>query len=224
MLARGDGALYWPARRALLVADLHLEKASWLARGGQMLPPFDTRATLQRLLDAVEECDACELWALGDSFHDAAAPERLHPQDYALIETLAAHVDLHWVEGNHDSGATEHHLPGTWHDSVRLAPFTLRHISEPDNDDGPELSGHYHPKIRIATRGSSQWRACFLLGANQRMILPAYGALTGGMDCTDPALQPFGPQQALIAGRRGLQGFAVKSTVNCGSKAALVTK
>ncbi len=49
LCALPDGALWWPARSALLVADLHFEKASWFAARGQMLPPYDSLATLADL-------------------------------------------------------------------------------------------------------------------------------------------------------------------------------
>ena len=51
--ATPSGALFWAAREALLVADLHLEKASWFARFGQFLPPYDSHATLSELSAAL---------------------------------------------------------------------------------------------------------------------------------------------------------------------------
>ena len=76
-LATADGALYWPAREALLVADLHLEKASWFARLGQFLPPYDSHATLTALAADVERTGATRLYCLGDSFHDRFGCDRL---------------------------------------------------------------------------------------------------------------------------------------------------
>ena len=71
-----SGALYWPARRLLLVADLHLEKGSSYARQGRMLPPYDSRETLSRLAAAAEAWGAEAVCCLGDSFHDGEAPAR----------------------------------------------------------------------------------------------------------------------------------------------------
>ncbi|HEX3422290.1 MAG TPA: phosphoesterase, partial [Sphingomicrobium sp.] len=72
-----EGALFWPAEQALLVADLHLEKASWFARLGQFLPPYDSHATLTALSAEVERTRATRLFCLGDSFHDAFGCDRL---------------------------------------------------------------------------------------------------------------------------------------------------
>ena len=102
LMALPEGALYWPARRALLVADLHFEKASWFAARGQMLPPYDSIATLSALAALVERTGAAELWCLGDSFHDSAGCERLPGEARALLTGMTARLDWHWITGNHD--------------------------------------------------------------------------------------------------------------------------
>ncbi len=71
-----EGALFWPAHGALLVADLHLEKASWLAGGGQFLPPYDSIATLTALQALAVRTGARAVWCLGDSFHDVGPAHR----------------------------------------------------------------------------------------------------------------------------------------------------
>ena len=75
--ASAEGALYWAGQQALLVADLHLEKASWFARLGQFLPPYDSHATLTALAAEVERTGATRLYCLGDSFHDRFGYDRL---------------------------------------------------------------------------------------------------------------------------------------------------
>lgn len=102
----GGLALFWPARRALIVADLHLEKASWFAARGQMLPPHDSLATLEDLAALVTATDARELWCLGDNFHDPHGPSRLLPDALALLARLTTLVSWTWITGNHDA-----HLP-----------------------------------------------------------------------------------------------------------------
>lgn len=205
---RADRSLYWPERRALLVADLHLEKASWLAGKGQMLPPYDSRETLRRLAHAVAETDAREVWALGDSFHDSDGPARLAPEDAATLTMLAQVVRLCWVEGNHDADAQARHpdLPGQWIDECVVDGIALRHIG---GGSGPEISGHYHPKWRTTTRGRTVSRPCFFWGEGERMILPSFGALTGGLDCYHPAMAHFLPARALVATRTALHNFAI---------------
>src|ERR1700759_2909457 len=88
--ATASGALFWPARQALLVADLHLEKASWFARLGQFLPPYDSHATLTALSNEAERSGAARLYCLGDSFHDASGCDRLPASARLLLEDLTS--------------------------------------------------------------------------------------------------------------------------------------
>lgn len=196
-----DRAIYWPARQALFVADLHLEKASWFAATGQMLPPFDSLATLTRLLTLAQSCDALEIWALGDSFHDAVGPERMDGQAIALLEQLAIGRRLVWIAGNHDAAAE---LPGERCEEADIDGLVLRHEAQP-GELRPELSGHFHPKVRIATVARTVSRPCAVVGGN-RIILPAFGALTGGLDVQSPAIQSLFPtgSEALVATRNQL--------------------
>src|SRR5512139_568276 len=96
-------ALYWPRERALLVADLHLEKASFFARFGQMLPPYDSRETLERIALALRETEARRVFALGDNFHDRKGVERLEPHAAGMLAALTRAVDWVWITGNHDA-------------------------------------------------------------------------------------------------------------------------
>lgn len=196
-----ERALFWPSRRALLVADLHLEKASWFAATGQMLPPFDSRATLTRLAAIADSCDARELWALGDNFHDAVGPERLDAESRGLIDAIARGRRLVWIAGNHDAAAT---MPGDRIEEAAVDGLILRHEARPD-EPMPELSGHFHPKVRIATAMRTMSRPCAVIGSN-RIILPAFGALTGGLDVRSPAIMALFPQggEALVATRHRL--------------------
>ncbi|KPQ22953.1 MAG: putative phosphoesterase, partial [Porphyrobacter sp. HL-46] len=102
MLLGQGRALYWPAERALLVADLHLEKASWFAQRGQMLPPYDSRDTLERLADAVRITGARRVITLGDNFHDDAGAHRLDAHCTGMLEALTRALDWVWITGNHD--------------------------------------------------------------------------------------------------------------------------
>lgn len=178
-------ALYWPAQDALLVADLHLEKGSWFAERGQMLPPYDSIATLDRLAAILARCGASQVWALGDNFHDSEGPGRMADTSVAKLAALTQAHDWHWITGNHDE-----HLPegigGTLHDEARLNGLILRHRAEPMSRE-PELSGHWHPKHAMSARGRRITRPCFVMSPT-RLILPAFGAYTGGMTAHDPAI------------------------------------
>jgi uncharacterized protein len=183
--ATASGALYWRAQNALLVADLHLEKASWFARLGQFLPPYDSHATLTALAGEVERTGAHRLYCLGDSFHDAFGCERLPAQARQLLTGLTSRLDWTWIVGNHDPGFADH-CGGRIADEVELSGIILRHEAVRD-EPRPEISGHYHPKLRVHLRGRQVSRRCFVTSA-RKIIMPAFGALTGGLDAHHPEI------------------------------------
>jgi len=179
-----EGALWWPARGALLVADLHLEKASAYARRGQMLPPYDSIETLRRLAAVADATGARAVWCLGDSYHDASGTARLDPAARALLEQMQSRLEWTWIVGNHDPAIVG--VGGRVLAEVRIDGITLRHEACAGAYE-PEISGHFHPKLRIATRGRSVARRCFVMTAC-KLVLPAFGALAGGLDAADPAI------------------------------------
>ena len=197
MAALPQGALFWPARGALLVADLHLEKASWFARLGQLLPPYDSLATLSDLAALVAATGAGEIWCLGDSFHDRHGCDRLPARARDLLTSLTAATRWTWIVGNHDPGFTDH-CGGAIAEEAELDGLVLRHQADPA-EPRPELSGHFHPKLRITHRGRLVSRRCFVAGG-RKLILPAFGALTGGLDACHPEiLRAAGmPAEALV--------------------------
>src|SRR5215207_3504525 len=130
--AAADGALHWPRFDALLVADLHLEKASWFARLGQFLPPYDSHATLTALARSVERTGATQLYCLGDSFHDQFGCERLTPNARELLTDLIGKLDWIWIVGNHDPGFADH-CGGRLAEEVELAGIILRHEAVRDD-------------------------------------------------------------------------------------------
>ncbi len=180
-----SGALLWDDARTLIVADLHFEKSSSFAAKGQLLPPYDTATTLQRLLAVIDRVRPARVICLGDSFHDTHAADRLHPDDMAVLRSLTARVDWLWVVGNHDPAPPDTFGGAVVHDFC-LGPLTFRHIAAPGDVIG-EISGHFHPKAAVATRGKPITRACFV-GDGRRLILPAFGAFTGGLNVRDPAI------------------------------------
>ncbi|WP_327753277.1 ligase-associated DNA damage response endonuclease PdeM [Sphingobium sp. SJ10-10] len=178
-LALPEAALFWPARSALLVADLHFEKASWYARFGQFLPPHDSRATLDMIEMLVERTGVRAVWSLGDSFHDADGAARLDQGTRARLAALTDRLDWVWITGNHDVGMAD--TPGGERRAdMQVDGIWLRHEADPA-DPRPEISGHFHPKFRLSVRGRHVSRRCFV-GSRTKLILPALGALTGGLD------------------------------------------
>jgi DNA ligase-associated metallophosphoesterase len=197
LVALPQGALFWPVRSALLVADLHLEKASWFARGGQMLPPYDSLATLADLDAIVVATGAREIWCLGDSFHDKHGCDRLPARAREMLTGLTATTAWTWIFGNHDPGFADH-CGGRIVEEAEVDGLVLRHEAD-SAESRPELSGHFHPKLRISHRGRLVSRRCFV-ATTHKLILPAFGALTGGLDATHPEIvRAVGkPAEALV--------------------------
>lgn len=181
----GEAALFWPRHRALLVADLHLEKASAYAAYGQMLPPYDSVATLEILSSLVEDHAVEMVICLGDNFHDDDGEQRLEGAAALRLRDLTSRVDWQWIVGNHDPK-----LAATWGGrataELQISGIDLRHEALPQTRD-PEISGHFHPKFRQRLRGRMVSRRCFVR-TGSKLIMPAFGAFTGGMDAADPAI------------------------------------
>ena len=185
LVALPSGALWWPQAQVLAVADLHLAKSDRAARrSGAMLPPYETRDTLARLAADIAETDAATVVCLGDSFDDLAGAAALDEPERESVMRLQTGRDWFWIEGNHDPGA--HGMAGTHRVDLALGPITFRHVADPAARG--EISGHYHPKARFAARGAGFSRPCFLYDG-ARVILPAYGTYTGGLDWTAPVLR-----------------------------------
>ncbi|MBW6507392.1 MAG: ligase-associated DNA damage response endonuclease PdeM [Rhodobacteraceae bacterium] len=198
LVARASGALWWGAQRLLVVSDLHFGKAERLARrGGALLPPYDTQATLARLDAEIDALDPAEVICLGDSFDDLEAADLPVAEALWLARLMAGRAWV-WVEGNHDPGPLA--LAGAHIAALQRGPLRFRHIASAGATAG-EVSGHYHPKARLG--GAS--RPCFLID-RARAILPAFGAYTGGLMCTDPALTALMAPGALavLTGQRAL--------------------
>ena len=185
------GVVSWPARRTLAVADLHLEKGSHFAARGFLVPPYDTRETIARLALAVRRYGPARLILLGDSFHDPLGCARMAPGDCAALgRVLASVAEVVWVLGNHDPVAPAG-LPGVAVKVLADGPLTFRHEADPRA--AGELSGHFHPKATMATRAGGISRPCFATDG-RRVILPAFGAYTGGLDVGAPALGGLFPR------------------------------
>ncbi len=195
LFACPSGALWWPDQRLLCVSDLHFGKADRYARKSRgLLPPYEVRETLSRLEEDISRLEARKIICLGDSWDDLEAADRLPEDEKLWLIRLMSGRQWYWIEGNHDPGPIE--LAGTHLAVLKLGPLTFRHIAEPKAEG--EISGHYHPKARLANRS----QPVFLLD-KARLILPAYGTYTGGLRSTDPALVSLmGPETlALVTGK-----------------------
>lgn len=201
------GALVWPEERLLVVADLHFEKASHFAARGQLLPPLDTGLTLDRLARLIRAYAPRGLVLLGDSFHDQGGAGRLATADRARLAALAAATDVIWVQGNHDPAPPEG-LPGLAVLELAIGRLVFRH--QPSRGTKGEIAGHLHPKASVPVRGSAVSRPCFVADA-QRLILPAFGEFTGGLDVRNPAIASLFPRggRAFLLGKERLFSFTL---------------
>ena len=201
-----SGALFWTEQSLLVVSDLHLEKGSSFAARGVLLPPYDTVATLGRLAAVIARHNPRMVIALGDSFHDRDAHERLSDTDRNALAALQVRRDWIWISGNHDP-ALPPDLGGVVATEVAIGPIVFRH--EPTGAVG-EIAGHLHPKARVVRRGRAMERRCFA-SDDERLVMPAFGAYTGGLNIRDVAfLKVFGALgfTAHLIGQRRLYAFA----------------
>lgn len=213
-----SGVAVFAARRLLVVADLHLEKGSALAARGAVLPPYDSRATLERLWRVVRLWRPARLVALGDSFHDSGGPARLPADARARLAAIAALTTIVWVQGNHDP-EPPFGLPGCAHAEWREDAIAFRHQG---GGGTPEVCGHHHPQARVPTRGGSIARPCFIASAT-RLMLPAFGAYTGGLDVRDPAIAGLYRRGArvFLLGRERLFSFPLAAVNRSAAPEAL---
>ena len=179
--AHPAGVLWWPERRVLAVADMHLEKGSSYASGGVFLPPYDSLATVDRLAAVADALCPVRIIAMGDSFHDDEAESRLDQVAAERLAALVGRCEWVWLTGNHDPAPAQCFTENILHE-WREGPLVFRH--EPTRGRLGEVAGHLHPKIRVSTRGRSVGGRCFVTDGNQ-LVMPAFGALAGGLSAKD---------------------------------------
>ena len=190
LTALSDGGLYWKDAETLIVSDLHLEKGTSFAPTGQLLPPYDSRATLSRLAEVIARVAPKRVICLGDSFHDSRAANRMQHEDRALLVRLTRQTAWVWIAGNHDPHPPED-MGGVVREDLTEGPLVFRHEAELDKGAG-EISGHYHPKATVQTR-IRRLKAPCLVEDGRRLIMPAFGSFTGGLAVSDPAIGVFFP-------------------------------
>ena len=201
-----SGALFIPQYQALLLADMHLEKASHFAMRGQALPPYDTRATLSLLEACIQEFKPERVMTLGDSFHDKHAELRLHEDDAAHLQSLTKQAHFFWITGNHDEILPQN-LRGDIINHMALGPLELTHIPTPANGKA-QIAGHLHPIAKVQQKARIIRARCFAF-SKDRLILPAFGVFTGGLNVRDRAFGQIFPDQfhVQMIGQKALYGF-----------------
>jgi uncharacterized protein len=202
------GALFWPEQRLLAVSDLHLEKGSSFARRGMLLPPWDTHATIDRLATLVRRWSPATVVALGDSFHDPLGSARLPASEQQRLNAMTRTLRFIWVQGNHDPTPPDG-LGGEWVDTHTEGPMVFRHQAIARAAAG-EIVGHHHPKATIPARAGVVSRPCFVFDGS-RLMMPAFGAYTGGLDVRDPAINRLFPRggRVFLLGKDRLFSFEI---------------
>lgn len=191
------GALFLPGEQVLIVSDMHLEKGTSWARRGVFLPPYDSKRTFASLQSAVRTYRPRVLVFLGDSFHDKGSHGRLQDDILQDLRDMCARLDAYWITGNHDPEIPES-LPGQSCSELAIGGIRLVHIPSGEMSGDAEISGHLHPAATVYGAGRSVKRRCFATDG-KRMILPAFGAYTGGLNVRDRAFAGLFEKHALVA-------------------------
>lgn len=212
LAADPSGVLYWPEQSLLAVADLHLEKGSSFAQRGMLLPPYDTAATLARLAQAIVRYQPKIVVALGDNFHDGEGAARMADTDRAVLHGLQRGRDWIWITGNHDPDPMPG-VAGEFAGTLALGRLVFRHEPSHDQADG-EIAGHLHPLACVAQRGSAVRRRCFAADG-KRLVMPAFGAYTGGLNIRDRAFAGLFDLRAFTAHMLGLWRLYAVSAARC---------
>jgi hypothetical protein len=210
-VADPGGILYWPEHGLLAVADLHLEKGSSFAERGVLLPPYDTAATLAALGMLIARYTPRLVVALGDSFHDGRGPARLADTDRAALRHLQRTRDWIWIAGNHDPEPAMN-VGGRFLETFEVGGMTFRH--QPEEGAHAEIAGHLHPVARVSRRGRAVSRRCFA-GDGSRLVMPAFGAYTGGLNVRDHAFTRVFQTLTFTAHMLGQQRVYSVAAKNC---------
>ena len=206
-----SGALYAPEFKTLLIADLHLEKASNMAKRGVHLPPYDTRASLTQLEAVITQIRPAQLIFLGDSFHDDGARERIAEEDLARLRAITERADTIWITGNHDPHPPTD-IGGRIADAVVLAGVTLRHEPKQLISEEFEIAGHLHPGGAVSQRGKRIHCKCFI-GNASRLIMPAFGSFAGSLSISAAPFRDLFQErdfQVWMLGQRAIYNFPAR--------------
>ncbi|MFM7084225.1 MAG: ligase-associated DNA damage response endonuclease PdeM [Hyphomicrobium sp.] len=205
-LFRADfsGALYWPALKTLIIADLHLEKGSSFARKGMMLPPYDTRETLIRLAEVIDRFGAETIVALGDSWHDVQGTSRISPEDLETLRIMQNNREWIWITGNHDPVLSKN-MGGYVCSDLTIEGLVFRHKPS-EFQVTHEIAGHLHPAAKVSLFGHTFRRPCFVSNG-LRIVLPAFGTYAGGLNILDDAFDPLFGNEGMMVWLLGQEGL-----------------
>jgi DNA ligase-associated metallophosphoesterase len=174
-------AAFWPRERMLIIADIHFGKAAAFRSFGIPVPRGTTSENLHALDELIELTNAKHILFLGDFLHARAAHAASTQAAMLSWRRKNCELVLTLVRGNHDKHAGD--PAGQLGIDLVDEPWTVGPYSFCHHPDiaapGYVLAGHVHPVYVLATRSDALRLPCFIAGP-QRMILPSFGAFTGG--------------------------------------------
>ena len=179
-----NNALYWKRLNIIIVADLHLGKSISFAKQKQFLPPYDTKETLQKLFNCINEFKPSKLIIVGDLLHDQFSVQSFQKIDHHNLSNSTKKTEFIWVKGNHDSNVEINGFTKVL--DYKVDDIIFNHI--PIKTTNFQICGHYHPKAKILHRGKSIYKATFVHN-DKLLILPSFGTLTGGLNINQEPLR-----------------------------------
>ena len=182
--AHPNSALYWKRLNIIIVADLHLGKSISFAKQKQFLPPYDTKETLEKLFDCINEFKPSKLIIVGDLLHDKFSFQSFHDSDLNNLNNYTKKTEFIWVKGNHDSDVEINGFTKVL--DYKVDDIIFNHI--PIKTTNYQICGHYHPKAKIFHRGKSIYKTAFVHN-DKVLILPSFGTLTGGLNINQEPLK-----------------------------------
>jgi len=178
--------LFWFQKNIAIVSDLHLEKGSSYAATGQLIPPFDSEETLNKLINSLKKNNVNKIILLGDTFHDEDALKRIDSNSKGLLQYIIDNYDVVFILGNHEK-------------KMKLEKITfyydyviddIHFIHEAKQNSQHQISGHFHPVATVKVGRKKITEKC-LLQSNNYLILPSFGTYTGGLNINSNVIKPY---------------------------------
>ena len=179
-----NNALYWKRLNIIIIADLHLGKSITFAKQKQFLPPYDTKETLAKLFECINEFQPSKLIIVGDLLHDMLSLQSFQDIDYQNFNKYTKKTEFIWVKGNHDFDIEIVGFSKVL--DYKVDKIIFNHL--PIKSTNFQICGHYHPKVKISHRGKSIYKSSFVHN-DKLLILPSFGTLTGGLNIDQDPLK-----------------------------------
>ncbi len=165
---------------------MHLEKGSSYAETGQLIPPFDSEATLNKLIYSMKINKINKIILLGDTFHDEGALERMDLKSQGLLRYILDNYNVIFILGNHENKMKLEKIT-FYHDYV-IDNIHFTHEAKLNNQY--QVSGHFHPVASVKVGSKKITEKC-LIHSKNHLILPSFGTFTGGLNINSNIMKPY---------------------------------